>query len=211
MIHSRRDGKTDRSVATNNEITKNISTLLDRFTESFDKSGTSDNNASKHSTLAKNGWCDEILRASKRQQGAYISLVLNLLQLIRSEICVDEKVGEFLVDTGNPICSVDLDRRRNNINMHILQCTGVDNIRSRYRDKVIKMQDFEKFVMMIRVLQIIDCCCGRWMLRNCMHLILQNYLQNHISPSNHGKFLARKEPGDDGPSPDNGAESASMG
>ena len=83
MIHSRRDGKTDRSVVTNNEITKNISTLLDRFTESFDKTDTSDNNASKHSTLAKNGWCDEILRASKRQQGAYISLVLNLLQLIR--------------------------------------------------------------------------------------------------------------------------------
>ena len=64
-----------------------------------------------------------------------------------------------MIDTGTPICSVDLDRRRNNINMHILQCTGVDNIRSRYRDKVIKMQDFEKFAMMIRVLQInINCC-----------------------------------------------------
>ena len=140
---------------------------------------------------------------------------MNLLQLIRSEICVDEKVGEFLVDTGTPICSVDLDRRRNNINMHILQCTGVDNIRSRYRDKVIKMQDFEKLAMMIRVLQInINCCLWKVDVEKlyASHTAKLSS-ESYFHPGNHGKFLARKEPGDNGPQvlTTGGAEFASMG
>ena len=199
MADMDRDAKENRSVVTNDEINENVKGLLNKFTQApAGSNNTDDPQAYNHSTLAKNGWCGEILHASKRQQNIYFDIVLGLLQQIKNTIQLynkDKISNNKIISLTTTISSGDSSNNDtgcdNYLNMCVFQSTVVNTLLSKYDNKDINGSLLDNFIIMIRILAI-NMNCNLWNID--VEKLYPDNMSNSLTdsyfhPSNHGGFL----------------------
>ena len=197
MADMDRDAKENRSVVTNDEINENVKGLLNKFTQAPAGSNNTDD-PQAHSTLAKNGWCGEILHASKRQQNIYFDIVLGLLQQIKNTIQLynkDKISNNKIISLTTTISSGDSSNNDtgcdNYLNMCVFQSTVVNTLLSKYENKDINGSLLDNFIIMIRILAI-NMNCNLWNID--VEKLYPDNMSNSLTdsyfhPSNHGGFL----------------------